>query len=188
MSGALLHQHWHIAIQAGLGPSSDGDIVFEHGGPMDHVDVERCIGLAEAFSLARQDHKGLRKRLVNVLVEALENLSKHVAEGDRVTTFARLERSVAGYRLVMGNALPIAVAAVLLNRVEILNEMDEADLKEHYLTLLKNDGRTASGGAGLGLVTLARKSGRSLKAMSYPINERQALLVMEVHVAHEEVR
>lgn len=155
---------------------------------MGHADVEHSIGVAEAFSLARQDHKGLRKRLVNVLVEALENLSKHVAEGDRDTTFARLERSSLGYRLVLGNALPIAVAAVLLNRVEILNDMDEADLKEHYLNLLKNDGRTASGGAGLGLVTLARKSGRSLKASSYPINEMQCLLVMEVHIVHEDLQ
>lgn len=162
-----------------------GEMVFEHSGPMHHSDVDRSVGLAETFSLAHNDSKGVRKRLVNVLVEALENLSRHVDERDRGTTFARLERGPDNYRLVIGNALPMAVAAVLLNRVEILNEMDPVDLKQHYLALLKNDGRTANGGAGLGLVTMARKSGRPIFASSFPINELQALLVLQIVIELE---
>ena len=182
MSGALLLQHWHTAIQAGFGFALSGDVVFEHSGPMDHANVDRSIRLAESFSLARSDHKGVRKRLINVLVEALENLSRHVDERDRDTTFARMERSAESYRLVVGNALPLAVAAVLMSRVDILNEMEEEDLKQHYMGLLRNDGRTANGGAGLGLVTMVRRSRRPVVARSYPINEHQALLVLELSV------
>lgn len=180
MSGAPLHHHWHTAIQAGRDPACSGEVVFEHSGPMEHTDVDRCVGLAEAFSMERNDPKAVRKRLVNVLVEALENLSRHVEDKDRETTFARLGRLSGSYVLVVGNALPAAVAAVLLSRVEILNDMDEDHLKQHYMGLLKNEGRTANGGAGLGLVTMVRRSRRPVVARSYAISEQQALLVMEL--------
>lgn len=114
--------------------------------------------------------------------ELLENLSKHVEDKDRDTTFARLGRLAGSYVLVVGNALPTAVAAVLLSRVEILNEMDEDDLKQHYMGLLKNEGRTANGGAGLGLVTMVRRSRRPVVARSYPMNEQQALIVLELAI------
>lgn len=180
MSGVPLHQHWNTAIRAGMASAWSGEVVFEHTGPMHHADVDRSIGLAEAFSVQRNDPKAIRKRLVNVLVEALENLSRHVEDKDRDTTFARLGRSANSYVLVVGNALPMAVAAVLMSRVEILNDMDDEDLKQHYLGLLKNDSRTANGGAGLGLVTMVRRSGRPVQARCYPINEQQTLLVMEL--------
>lgn len=70
MSGTPLHQHWSTAIQAGTDSVFSGEVVFEHRGPMYHTDVDRSIGLAEAFSLERNDPKAIRKRLVNVLVGA----------------------------------------------------------------------------------------------------------------------
>jgi len=149
---------------------------------MHHTDVDRAIGLAEAFSMERKDPKTIRKRLVNVLLEALENLSRHVEDKDRDTTFARLGRLAGSYVLVVGNALPSAVAAVLLSRVDILNDMIEDDLKLHYMGLLKNDSRTANGGAGLGLVTMVRRSRRPVLARSYAISEQQALLVLELAI------
>lgn len=182
MSGAPLNQHWYTAILAGRDLAFSGEVVFEHSGPMEHANVDRSIALTEAFSIERNDPKTVRKRLVNVLVEALENLSRHVEDKDRETTFARLGRLPGSYVLVVGNALPTAVAAVLLSRVEILNDMDEAHLKQHYMGLLKNEGRTANGGAGLGLVTMVRRSRRPVVARSYAISEQQALIVLELAI------
>ena len=96
--------------------------------------------------------------------------------------FALLVRRDGGYGLSVGNALPSASAAVLADRVATLNHMDEADLREHYLKLLANEGRTERGGAGLGLLTMVRKSGGNVKVYTLPRDERSSFLALELFI------
>ena len=84
-----------------------------------------------------------------------------------------------GYRLFLGNALPVAAAALLVHRVSVLNEMD---LKEHFLKLLANDGRTDRGGAGLGLITMARKSAKPMLVRSIRRDANTAYMALELAV------
>lgn len=127
----------------------------------------------------------MRKRLVNVLVEALENMHKHAPKEHRETAFAILVERGDGYRMMMGNAIPVATAALLVHRVGILNEMEDVDLKEHFLRLLANDGRTDRGGAGLGLITMARKSARPMVPHTMPKDERTAYFALELAVLRD---
>jgi len=174
--------HWSTALTAGLSTESGVKVVFDHRGPVDHSVVEQAIAITEASSLAAGDPGTLRKRLVNVLVEAMENVHHHVDLLHRSSTFVLLLRTNAGYRLVLGNTLPVTTAALLLHRVEMLNEMDPEGLKVHYLALLANAGRTERGGAGLGLVTMARRCNRPLLARTYPIDRETAFFCLELNV------
>lgn len=135
---------------------------------------------AEAYSIESADSVVLRKRLFNVMVEGLDNLTLHTEPAERMSCFATLLDVGSGYRLFLGNTVPVTTAEMLARRVQLLSEMSDADLKEHFLMLLANDGRTERGGAGLGLVTMARKSGNSLTAHVLPLDAGHARLVMEM--------
>ncbi len=182
-SGAHSYDRWYRSFHGGKASAIDGDVIFEHAGAMEHADVERLLSVAEAWSLAKEDPKLLRKRLVNVLMEALENLSRHVDHECQQTVLARLIRTSDSYRLVIANAVPLASAAVLMSRVEILGKMSPEELKEHNMILLQSEGRTTKGGAGLGLVTMARKCNGRIAAYSSPIDERSALFQLDLAVA-----
>src|SRR6185369_13223049 len=119
--------------QALVDPSSS--LVFAHNGAMDDDAVQRLVSIAETTSTGSADGVVQRKRLINVLVEGLENLHHHALRSHRELTVAMLVRDPAGYLLAFGNAVPMATAVLLTHRVAILNEMDEVDLKEHYLRL-----------------------------------------------------
>ncbi len=159
-----------------------GLIVFKHVGIMDPMTIALLLSKAENASLNVADGVAMRKRLINVLVEGLENMHRHTPEGERSSGFALLVDHVDGYRLVLGNAVPVASAALLVHRVEMLNEMEEVDLKEHFLKLLANDGRTERGGAGLGLITMSRKSARPMRVHSIPKDEHTAYFALELAV------
>ncbi len=181
--GTYSNEQWYKSLQGGMGGAVEGDVIFEHSGAVKHADVERLLCDAEAWSLAKDDPKMLRKRLVNVLMEALENLSRHVAPDCRDTVLARLTRTSDSYRLLIANAVPVASAAVLLSRVEILGNMTPEQLKEHNMMVLQSEGRTTNGGAGLGLVTMARKCNGLIVASSSPIDELSALFELYLAVA-----
>jgi hypothetical protein len=93
-----------------------------------------------------------------VVVEGLENAHRHVSPELNDSVYAVLTCTEECYQLTVGNIMPLVTATVLGHRIAILNEMDESDIKEHYLRLLSHDARTAKGGAGLGLLTMARKT------------------------------
>ena len=174
--------HWSVPVAGPLKEGVDSAVVFEHQGPLDHGVVESLLAAAERASLEARDAVSLRKRLFNVLVEGLDNMRLHAGEEHCESAFAVLVNTPAGYRLLMGNALPLAMAALLTHRVGILNEMDESDLRQYYMKLLANDGRTERGGAGLGLLTMARKSARPMVARTLPRDGDSAYFALELAV------
>lgn len=177
-----LADHWSVALSTTLVSQEGGDLVFEHRGVLDQALLDSLLMRAETASLKAGENVALRKRLFNVLVEALENLHRHAAPEHRDSMFAVLVRREGGYRLMIGNALPLATAALLVHRITVLNEMGEVDLKEHFLRLLATDGRTHNGGAGLGLVTMARKSTRPMVVHTLPKDVHNAFFALELTV------
>jgi hypothetical protein len=175
--------HWSSPIAARVTAGEGRAVLFEHQGPVDHDVVQGLLALAEERSVELLDPLPLRKRLFNVLVEGLENLHHHSLDEHKSTAWAMAVRLEQGYHLAFGNAMPVAMAALLSHRVEVLNEMSEADLKAHYMRLLANDARTERGGAGLGLLTMARKSDRPLLTAQLPLDAHSTYFVLEMTVA-----
>ncbi|MBL7952951.1 MAG: hypothetical protein JNM62_14675 [Flavobacteriales bacterium] len=157
-----------------------GIVVFAHRGPMEHAQLEHLLTVAEEHSLMARVGVSARKRLFNVLVEGLENVRHHTPQDLMETAFAMLVFEGAGYRLFFGNAAPQVTVALLSQRVSILNDMDEADLREHHLKLLANEGRTERGGAGLGLLTMARKSTGPIVTHAFPRDNETAFVALEL--------
>jgi hypothetical protein len=157
-------------------------VVFAHHGPIDHQRIQDLLALSEEASVALDEGVSTRKRMMNVLVEGLENIHRHALQSHRDAGFALLVRTSMGYTITFGNAVPLAMAALLTHRVGILNEMDDTDLKEHYLKLLANSARSDQGGAGLGLLTMARKCKRPIHVRTTKLCPQSALLTLELRV------
>ncbi len=158
------------------------DVLIQHEGPVDHAVVEDLLARTERICLDDGAPVAVRKRLFNVLVEALENLHHHAREDHRAAAWASLLCSPGAYHVLIGNPAPLTTATLLEHRLGVINEMDEDDLKQHYMLLLSNDGRTERGGAGLGLLTMARKSQRPIRLTKEVCDPVTALLVMEIVV------
>ncbi len=162
--------------------------LFEHSGRVDPDIITDMVTRVEAFSRTHGDPVPLRKRLLMVMLEAMDNVSRHSLSLMDEATFALLVRDREGYRLATGNAVPHATATLLAHRVDILNSMDRDDLKEHYLRLLACGGRSSNGGAGLGLLTMARKSAPPLVVLSDLLGPFTSYFTIEVRVGMDEDR
>lgn len=157
-------------------------VVFEHSGVVYPDLIPDMLSAVESRSRACGDPVALRKRLVHVLVESMDNMCRHALGILGDASFALLVRDAEGYRFTTGNAVPCATATLLSQRVDILNSMGPEDLKEHYMKLLSNDARSANGGAGLGLLTLARKSIRPILTQSDRLGPFTSYFTFEMKV------
>lgn len=184
MSTALsIAEQGHWADEFARQQIGSGQVVFAHRGVLDRPEMERLIEISEAQCIATSVGVATRKRLLNLLVEGLENVRHHTPGDLGHTSFAMLVSGPEGYRLFFGNAAPQVIVTSLSHRICILNDMDEADLREHHLKLLANEGRTERGGAGLGLLTMARKSSGPIITHSFPRDTGTAFLAVELALA-----
>ncbi|MBV6405336.1 MAG: hypothetical protein IT228_00070 [Flavobacteriales bacterium] len=160
-------------------------VLWDHSGTLTRADLEAAVGRVEAGSLAAGDPVAVRKRLISVLVEGVENILHHGGEDQAAEGRVLVGRTGGAYRIVLLNHVELATAALLQHRIEVLNAMDEVALKEHYLMLLSNDARTARGGAGLGLLTMARRSQRPMQVSIATNGDGRAVFCLELVVPRE---
>ena len=170
-----------VISRAGCGNGTR--LVFDHKGDLGGDLIRQLLDATERNSLAAGDPVPVRKRLFSVLVEGLENIQKHALEEHQDSAAAALVRCADGYTLFLGNAMPLIMATMLEHRLELLNEMSESDLKEYYLKVLSNDGRTNHGGAGLGLLTMARRCTRPIVFHQAKVDGTTAYAIMEIRIA-----
>lgn len=137
---------------------------------------------------ARDSERAHRQRLSFVMVEAYQNIVRH-----RAALQGSLERS-AGRCLFMlrsranGDEV-LAVDPVRASETPELNEVltrvggsDVKQLKQLFLDRLRDGSRTVRGGAGLGLIEMARRSGNGMRHALLPLDAANKLFLLQVMV------
>lgn len=126
---------------------------------------------------ADEDNK-LRKKLYNVLVEALQNLYHHVEDlPDGVYENVRnkfgsiiINKTEQGYIISSGNFLSSKRIKMLKDKLDKINSLTQDELKDMYKFILNHQKLTAKGGGGLGLVDIARKTGNKFEYSFQNVN------------------
>lgn len=107
----------------------------------------------------------VKRKIFNVMVECLQNICKHAEHADpkiREAIFM-IGMDQNAYFVTTGNHIANEHVSDLKRRLDEVNQLDKEGLKQRYKMLVSNDkGLSEKGGAGLGLIDLARKSGEKL--------------------------
>jgi len=147
--------------------------------------VERKVGLIEADAKAR-------KRVFSVVMECLQNLYHHngrvkEAAGAVQSTpdphgVVMIVQSDKGYSVLTGNFMAGTDVDRLKGHLDRINALDATDLREFYKETLANGHYTASGGGGLGMIDIARKSGGKIEYGFVPYDRDHAFFSLNVNV------
>ena len=152
------------------------------------------IALGEDAANSGGHERAHRQRLSFVMVEAYQNIVRH-----RAKLSGAMDR-YAGRCLFMLRCKPdgdevVAIDPIAENEIGLLKEVlsriggsDLKQLKELFLDRLRYGTRTMRGGAGLGLIEMARRSGNGMRHELLPLDHGHRLFVLQVmvdaHVRH----
>ncbi len=104
-----------------------------------------------------------RKRLFMFVLENLQNITRHGTKaGDEVTSLVVYNKTDDGYTVSTGNALKKRDVKELRQNLEKINNLDPDMIREVYRNMLQDSNIGHKGGAGLGLIEMARKTGNKL--------------------------
>jgi len=120
-----------------------------------------------------------RKRLFMYVLENLQNIVKHGDhKGHAVMPFVSYSKTDNGYTITTGNVITEAQSGNLREKLEKVNSLDVPDIKAHYRQILETAGFSDKGGAGLGLLEMALKTGNRLDFDFIPIGEGLSYFVL----------
>lgn len=120
-----------------------------------------------------------RKRLFIFMLEDLQNITRHTLKtGHEVGSIVVYSKTDDGYTVSTGNAITREEVQDLRKRLEDINRMDQDQIKEVYRTVLQVSEITPKGGAGLGLLEMARKTGSRLDFDFSPLDEKHDYFIL----------
>ena len=107
-----------------------------------------------------------QKKVNNILIESLQNIHHHSkGQGDELASsevIFLVRKDDGGYRIVTGNRMLRADVPELISRIEKINSLSEEELRTYYQESLRTAQLSEKGGAGLGMIHMARQSGNKL--------------------------
>ncbi len=87
------------------------------------------------------------------------------------------------YVITSGNALLKGDVQKITDKIEGINLLDAAGLKARYKEIIKNTQLSEKGGAGLGFVDMARKSGNKLRYDFETVNDELAFFSLKTTIS-----
>jgi len=98
------------------------------------------------------------KSLYSILVELLQNVSRHSLDSQNKDGIFMITFEGQNYTISAGNIVSDETRILLSDKINILNTLNNYELKDLYKKTLKEGMFSEKGGGGLGLIEIARES------------------------------
>jgi len=143
-------------------------------GKFSNAITNNLLSLAQTFLDRNEDTAKLKKKIYFVMVECLQNVTRHQdanGETEDDSGILVLQKQNKKYYITTGNIIENKNTDRLKAMIEKVNSMSGDELKKYYQEMLINGQISEKGGAGLGLIAMARKTGNKLLFDFQKINE-----------------
>lgn len=164
------------------------DTIFSYLGSLTHHELNHVLKSIELLLTNNYSSRGLKKKLFNLLIEITQNLFNYLNNPrleDRNAVFVFMTESDNTYKIITGNYLLNSEVAGIKTRIEMINSLNNEELRELYRSILDIGIVSTGGGAGLGFVDLARKSGRKLSYRFEEVDDKFSFFTLEVTFAND---
>lgn len=125
----------------------------------------------------------LRKNagVYHVLVELLQNISKHSLKiSNRNEGIFTISQTDTGFVITAGNYIDSAKVNDFKNRLNTVQELNKEELKQLYLDELTQGKGSEAGGAGIGLIDIARESTEPVQYVFDKVNDQTDFFTIQV--------
>jgi len=145
--------------------------------------TDTILSLTESNLQHENVEKKIKKRVFFIIVEGLQNVTRHqsAGESDELAGYPGLfvvQYKTDGYYITTGNLIRTSGEEKIKKLIDKINNLNKDELKKYSLEKLDEGEFSEKGGAGLGLIEIARKSGNKLVYSFDKINDEFSFFYM----------
>jgi len=165
-------------------------LVYE--GEITHQITKAFTSLTENKMDSYSEDASMKRKVFHVMVECLQNLSKHAEDykvlngkgysGEGIFIIGRTGDCNEDYHILTGNIIQTAKVPEMEAFLKRINQLDKNGLKELFKKQMREGSLTEKGGAGLGLIDIARKTGSKLEYSFIRIDETNSFYTLRTKI------
>ena len=165
-------------------------LVLVYEGEFTQEITKSVLSMAERNLESTGEEEGIKRKVFNVMVECLQNICKHTEQNMKENNVRESAIFIIGkeggdYNIISGNSIENKNIPGLADKLAHINTLDKDGLKVLYKEIISNTELSDKGGAGLGFVDMARKSGQKLGFDFYKIDEEYSFFVLKVKIGRD---
>lgn len=163
----------------------DNRLIIIYQGLFDQDIIKSMVSMTEKKLIQDNVDEGLRKKLFNIMVEGLQNICKHQlkTESQDYHPFLMVGEGDGYYNMSTGNLVANEKTAIIESKLSEINQLNKEELKEFYKQARLKSVISEVGGAGLGFIDMARKSGNKLEHKFYKVNDSHSFFILYTKIS-----
>lgn len=159
------------------------NVKLVYKGEITHQVTKAFTSITETNMMVEEEPNSVQKKVFHVIVEFLQNISKHAdymgdeshEEGSGVFLLCKDDEN---YVITTGNILMKQKEAAIGEVLDKINSLDKEGLKALYKQQIKEGRLSDKGGAGLGFIDIAKKTGNPLDYKFVPLNDEFSFFII----------
>lgn len=164
------------------------NLILVYEGEFTQEITKSVLAMAERNMDSMGEESSIKRKVFNVMVECLQNIVKHGEDYNpmnekKQTAIFMIGKMDNEYVITSGNPVTHAIAEQLKEKLDKINGLDKEGLKALYKDIIKGTEISDKGGAGLGFVDMARKSGRKLEYDFHEMNEEHSFFSLKTTIS-----
>ena len=151
-------------------------------GEITHQITKAFTSLTEANMALEEDDSSVQKKVFHVMVECLQNISKHAENVGNNSKDGRgifiVSKAEDQYNVTTGNLIDNSKIPILKSMLDNINSLDKDGLKKLYKQQIREGRLSDKEGAGLGFIDIARKTGEKLVFSFIPVQDNISFFIL----------
>lgn len=160
---------------------TDRSLLVKYLGDLNQENLVKLEGEVESTILENGIAKSPLKKIFFISVETLQNMFIHGHRNDQgdQQNFFLMVKNHTKVEITSANLINNKAIETITKQINTINSFDDpAALKQFYMEHLEKNELSAKGGAGLGFITIAMKSGNKLKVNFEKINDGYSMFLL----------
>ncbi len=152
------------------------NISYIHLGDFNREVTDAVISLTEKNLQTEEQSSKMKKKIFAIMVESIQNITRHQTEktnDDDLGLFI-IKKSNDRYYITTGNSIEKSNKQTITKLLKNINVLDKDELKSYYKKILNEGELSEKGGAGIGFIDMARKSGNKLSYKFIDVNKTKS--------------
>lgn len=162
-------------------------INYGYRGEFTQAVSDGLIAFAQSIFNVSGINKKTKKRAFYILVECVQNITRHQELPDKEAPLNDgiflIQSAGEMFNISQGNMIQKEHVESLEHKLQIVNELESSELKDYYKSVLKDQTISEKGGAGLGLIEIARKSGNKIDYKFKGLNDQFSFFFMDTLIS-----
>lgn len=152
-------------------------VLLEHVGDFTSEYIDSILPTMEQAINNKIEAESTKKKAFHIFVECIQNLYHHIEPLNSVKQIFGSDKMAAillvkegdGCRVTTGNFVTKGKEEFLQKKIDQLNTLSLDEVKRLYRETINNSAFSEKGGAGIGMIDMARKTGNKLHYQFYPV-------------------